>query len=182
VLEVEVVMRSRQTRRALAVAGVALVLATGAAVAGAIAGGGPSLSVATEPALQTISSRACGAGGVANLAVTTPSRASVFVGVASEGANCLVFEDANGTTVGTSAQVGATPAGRAIALKALDTSTGRYHIVIAVPDGYDTVRNGDMAVAISNNVAVIEEEEASPTLDILGSAGKTSIDLTEFLN
>lgn len=167
-------------RRLLAIGGVASAIATGA-VAVAVAGGGPSLSIATEPTTRAISNRACGSGRAANLAHETASRAKVFVGIASDGANCVIFEDANGTTVSTSAQAGATPAGKAIALKALDTSTGRYAIVVAVPDGYDTARTDNGSLAISNNVVVIDEENAPSTLDVAGPAGSDSINLAEFL-
>lgn len=170
----------RHRKRLLAIGGISAALATGV-VAVAVAGGGPSLSIATESTTRSISNRACGSGKAANLAHETPSGAKVFVGIASDGANCVVFEDANGTTVSTSAQVGATPAGRAIALKALDTSTGRYAIVVAVPDGYDTARTDNGSLAISNNIVVIDEENAPSTLDVAGSAGSVSINLAEFL-
>lgn len=174
-------MRPQYAKRLLAVAGIAVAVATGTAVAVAVAGQGPSLSIATEPALRSISNRACGSGGDANFALETPSRAKVFVGIAPGGANCVIFEDANGTTVSTSAQIGQTPVGRAIALKALDTSTGRYMIVVAVPNGYDTARADGANLAISNNVVVIDEATAPAILDVAGPAGSDSINLAEFL-
>ena len=104
-----------------------------------------------------------------------------MVGIAPDGANCVIFEDANGTTVSTAAQIGQTPAGRAIALKALDTSTGRYVIVVAVPNGYDTARADDATLPISNNVVVMDEATAPAILDVAGPAGSDSIHLAEFL-
>jgi hypothetical protein len=82
----------------------------------------------------------------------------------------------------TLAPVGATPVGPAVALKALDTATGEYVVVAAVPDGYTDVSVRGNSVAITKNVFVIDARDARDGMVIKGPAGVERLDLAALSN
>lgn len=123
-----------------------------------------------------------GASADLRLALVAASGARVFVGQAkTPGDYCLVYEDGNGTSMGTCGPNGGTPAGRGLVLKTLDTVSNRYVIVVVVPDGFDTASIGGRKVLISNNVFVVDEDLATNALDISGPAGQSTLNLAEFV-
>jgi hypothetical protein len=123
----------------------------------------------------------CWTAGDMRLALTTDRRADVFVGRIAQG-KCLAYRDGNGTTMMTLAPVGATPVGPAVALKALDTATGEYVVVAAVPDGYTDVSVRGNSVAITKNVFVIDARDARDGMVIKGPAGVERLDLAALSN
>lgn len=164
----------------LRVTGLLAICVTVVFVFGAVAmgGGDPPISAATRANAPTISSPACGENQAANHARTLSSGAEIFVGVAAGGAYCLAFRDSNGATVSTSAAVGDTPVGRAVALRALDTGTGSYVTVVALPDGFGSVVGDGKSFAIENNVTVLPGSGLG-VLGVDGSAGHAELDLRE---
>lgn len=137
-------------------------------------------SVATQHKRVTASfDDACAAP--ARLATTTSSGAQVLVGQASGGAYCLIYRDANGTSVRTGGSLGGTPAGRALVLKALDTVSNEQEIVVLVPDGFNSAAIGATRASITNNVLVMAANHAPPSIGISGSAGDAVVNLADFL-
>lgn len=139
-------------------------------------------AVASSHAKSAKFVQACGSTS-ARLAQTTPGGGSVFIGqAAAAGSYCVVYQDANGTTVQTVGPVGGTPAGAGLVLKALDTATNKYVLVIALPDSVSLATVNGVARPITNNVLVLDASQAPALLPVSGAAGSERVDLSDFLH
>jgi hypothetical protein len=161
----------------------------GAVSVGMIAGVVSTGAFATDPPANRSLAERCYATGDMQLAATTDDGAQVFLGeipLGDVGWNgpglCLSYQDRNGVTGTTVAPVGATPVGPGVAMKGLDTATGKYVVVAAVQDGYNSVSIRGNPVPVSNNVLVIDARDASDDMTIKGPAGVEEIDLVALGN
>jgi hypothetical protein len=177
-LEMEVSMTRMRRSLAVIVIGSAVGLAASAAAAFSSGAFTARAHVAAAPQAAV---GACASDSAARLAATTQQGGQVLV-VKGKGRNaaCLIYQDANGAWTRTFGVLGDTPAGAGLALKALDTVTNTYVLVVAVPDGFNHVANGSSTRAIANNVFVLDAAQAPDTVAINGPAGTRTLNLAAF--
>jgi hypothetical protein len=178
VLEMEVGMTRIRRHLAVIVIGSAVGLAASAAAAYSSGAFTARAHVAAAP--QAAIGNACASDSAARLATTTQQGGQVFVGKGKGNASCLIYRDANGASVRTFGVLGDTPAGAALALKALDTATNTYVLIVAVPDGFNRVSSGSSTRAIANNVFVLGAAQAPDSVVINGPAGTQTLNLAAF--
>lgn len=149
------------------------VVVCGLAAAGvAIAAGLGAFSGTTTADLK-----ACNAS---TIALTTASGAQVLTGHTDAGVYCVAYKDPNGVIAGSSAKLGATPVGQAVAVGALDTASHTYVIAGVVPPGYTELSIGGQQIPIKKQAFVIAPKLAASPGTLSGPAGTASINLGDF--
>jgi hypothetical protein len=164
--------RQRRSPRRLLLAlavGVCVLLVTGVAIAGGFG--------AFSGTTRADDLNACNA---LTIAQTTPSGAQVLTGHTDAGVYCVAYKDPNGVIGLSSAKLGETPVGQAIAVGSLDTASHTDVIAGVVPPGYDELSIGGQQIPIKNQSFIIDPKLAATPGTLSGSAGTTTINLSAF--
>ena len=161
--------RSRSRRRLLlAVAAVVFVVAaSGVGIAAALG------------AFSGITRADLNACKPSTIALTTPSGAQVLTGHTDAGVYCVAYKNPNGVEAGSSAKLGETPVGQAVAVGTMDTASHTSVIAGVVPSGYDELSIGGQRIPIKNQAFVVEAKSAGPGT-LSGPAGTAAVNLQMF--
>jgi hypothetical protein len=160
-------VRAHSARRLLVTLAVAICGLVAAGVA--IAAGLGAFSRTTTSDL-----RACHAS---TIALTTASGAQVLIGHTDAGVYCVGYKDTNGAVASSSAKLGETPVGQAVAVEALDTAAHTSVIAGVVPAGYNQLSIGAERIRITNQAFVVDSKSATGTGTLSGSAGTATVNL-----